>query len=576
MTGSAAALAKRETGIIGLDRMTGGGLPAAGGALILGRPAAGKTVLTLQLVAMALARGQAAIFVSFEESREQLLRNAAAFDWGRQLNDDANFALIDARPGAGAQIAGEFDLEGLLAAVGHCVERTGAEWVIFDGIDQLLRRHRDPLLAADQVHLLSSWCEERGLTLLLTGKLDHSELAPRHLDGVEFLLSTVLVLSTRLVASRLARRFRIAKYRGSAHTTDEVPMLIDAAGVHFPYSDETDPAPSSPAPVERISTGVDRLDEVLGGGLYRGSTTLISGKPGTAKTTLCGSFAAAAAARGEKVLFLSFDELQAPVTRNLATVGVDLNAPIRDGLVSFHAREAWSSLLEEHYFAIRRAVDQERPHCVVVDPASALFKVPGGEAAKVTVERLLSAFRKRGITTILTSLGSQDDPVSEATLSHASTLADTWLVLGFNVTAGERNRSISVVKSRGSSHSNQVRELMLSGDGIDLADVYEYGSEVLMGTARLQKQNEETFAGRLKALADAQRKRELEHQIQLSEAEAERLRLELAAQEQERATREAISDRYQLEVLQRRHSATLRSDRSSTGADPKTQRKSQK
>jgi circadian clock protein KaiC len=351
-------LTKRPTGIRGLDRMTQGGLPAAGGTLVLGRPASGKTVLTLQIIARALSRDEAAVFVSFEESRAQVLRDAAAFSWGLRLIDNPGFELIDARPSVGAQVSGDFDLGGLLAAIGHCVELTKAQWLIFDGIDQLLRRHQDPLVAVDHVHLVSDWCEERGLTLLLTGKLDQHALAPKHLEGVEFLLPSVIVLSTTLVENRLARRFRIAKYRGSDHSADEVPLLIDGDGVHFPYSDDDgDAAPAGHASNERLATGIARLDEILGGGLHRGSTTLISGQPGTAKTTLCGGFAAAAAARGERVLYLSFDELQAPVTRNLASVGIDLGAALDAGLLRFIAREAWSSLIETHYHALIRAIE---------------------------------------------------------------------------------------------------------------------------------------------------------------------------------------------------------------------------
>lgn len=560
MTQTVETLKKRKTGIAGLDAMTAGGLPAAGGTLVLGRPAAGKTVLVLQLIAQAIERGEGAVFVSFEESKRQVLRDAAPFSWGRYLENAKRFELIDARPTAGTQVSGDFDLQGLVAAIGLCVERTGANWLVFDGIDQLLRRHQDPLAAIDQVHALSNWSEKRELTLVMTGKLGQDHLAPRHLEGVEFLLPTVLILSTRLVASRLSRRFRIAKYRGTAHAADEVPMLFDDGGVHFPYAEGGSPEPrlqSAPAPTERLSTGIARLDGVLGGGIYRGSTLLISGQPGTAKTTLSGSFAAAAAARGERVLFVSFDEQQAPVVRNLASVGIALEAPIRDGLIQFCAREAWSGLLEAHYHALEHSIRTFDPACLVIDPISALLKVTGGDGAQVAIERLLSTTRARGVTTVLTSLGTQADPTSEATLSHASTLADTWLVLGFNVNGGERNRSLSVVKSRGSRHSNQVRELILSSQGIDLADTYEFGTEVLMGTARMQKESEEAANQRLKAIEDTRRRRALEQQLLQNQAEAERLRLELKAFEEEQSTRERSAQQHAQEVQQRRNPQML-------------------
>jgi len=555
----AEGLAKRETGISGLDQMTQGGLPAAGGTLILGRPAAGKTVLALQILARALERGGGAIFVSFEESRRQVLRDAASFSWSHHLQDEQRFELIDARPTPGARVSGEFDLEGLLAAVGLCVERTGAHWLVFDGIDQLLRRQQDVLMAIDQIHDLSNWCEERNLSLILTGKLSENNLAPTHLEGIEFLLPSVFVLSTTLVSNRLSRRFRIAKFRGSAHTTDEVAILLDDDGVQFPYAVRPVKV-ATPAPSERIGLGIRRLDEVLGGGLFRGSTTLISGQPGTAKTTLSGSFAAAAAARGERTLFLSFDEQQAPVVRNLASVGIALREPIQAGLVHFHAREAWSGLIEEHYHALEQLLHSIQPDCLIIDPISALLKAAGADSAQVAIERMLSTTRARGITTLLTSLGTQTDPTSEATLSHASTLADTWLVLGFNVYGGERNRSLSVVKSRGSAHSDQVRELILAHHGIDLAEVYEYGTEVLMGTARMQKQSEEAINQRLKRLEDDQRQRGLEQRIEQAVAEAERLRLELQAHQEARSAREQSARHHEHEVMSRRNPAASRAE----------------
>lgn len=538
--------------------MTCGGLPAAGGTLVLGRPASGKTILTLQIIAHALARDEGAVFLSFEESRAQILRDAAAFSWGQALAEHPRFELIDARASGNAHVSGEFDLGGLLAGIEHCVQHRRAVWLIFDGIDQLLRRQQDPLAAIDQVHRVSDWCEEHGLTLLLTGKLDQDALAPKHLEGAEFLLPSVILLSTRLVASRLARRFRIAKYRGSPHTADEVPMLIDSDGVHFPYSEGGDASGPEHASQARLSTGIERLDEVLGGGLYRGSTTLISGLPGTAKTTLCGSFAAAAAARGERVLFLSFDELQALVIRNLASVGIELGAAIEAGLLRFVAREAWHSLIEAHYHALVHALEAFAPACLIIDPVSALFKAAGPDDAQVAIERLLSKTRANSITTLLTSLNSQGDPGSEATLSHASTLADTWLTLGFNVVGGERNRSLSVVKSRGSAHSNQVRELILADSGLDLAAVYEYGTEVLMGTARLQKENEEALNRRLQALEDTQRKQDLERRIETAEAEAARLRIELQAQQEEQQARAAMTTRQQQEVIRQRQATASR------------------
>jgi circadian clock protein KaiC len=509
-------LVKRETGIPGLDTVTRGGLPAAGATLVMGSPGAGKTVMCLQLLAAALQRGEAGIFVSFEESTDQIRRDAASFNWADVLSGTERLAFVDARPPADADASGAFDLEGLTAALGHQAEQLGAAWIVLDGIDRLLRLQPNPHVAVDQVARLSEWCERRGIGLLLTGKIpDAGHAQPAYLEGLEFMLSTVLVLSAELVGRRLNRRFRIAKYRGTAHTTDELALLMDDDGLHLPYEDAPGGSPAS-ASTKRAGTGTERLDRLLAGGVYRGSTTLISGQPGTSKTTLAVSFALAAARRGERVLYLSFDELADRIVRNVASVGMDLAPHIESGNLWITARDAWRWLIEEHYIEIQRMLDRHQPELLVIDPVSALLKVSNAETAYTTTERILATTRARGITTVMTSLTENDEPAAESTLSHTSTLADTWLTLDYNVYAGERNRALSIVKSRGTAHSNQVRELLLSEAGIQLADVYEYGTDFLMGTARLRKENEEQARSRHQQIERDNRRRELQREIEMA------------------------------------------------------------
>jgi len=554
-------LSKRATGITGLDEITGGGLPAAGATLAMGGPGAGKTVLALQIVARALERGEGGLFVSFEESAQQVARSAGSFAWGEWFNGCESLAVIDARPPEDLETAGSFDLEGLLAAIGGQVQGVGARWIVLDGIDRLMRLQPDPNTAIEQLARLNDWCEQRGLTLLLTGKRHAADsLQPLQLEGLEFMLATVFVLSAELVGRRLNRRFRIAKYRGTAHETDEVAMVMDATGLHLPYGD-TPAERAVEAANERISVGIGRLDEVLGGGVYRGSNTLISGVPGTAKTTLAMSFAVAAAERGERVLYLSFDELGDRIARNMASIGIDLQPHIDAARLHIVARDAWRFLVEEHYIEIHRLVERIHPDCVILDPVSALLKASSAEAAFLTSERLLGNLRARGITTLVTSLTEQAGPAAEATLSHASTLADTWITLEYRIHGGERNRALSVVKSRGTAHSNQVRELLLSTAGLDLADVYQYGSEVLMGTARLQKESEEAERSRRVDLERDQRRQDLERQaeqarLQMRQAEKEAQRLDeaLARERDAEAAQDAETQQHHSHVLRRRHS----------------------
>jgi circadian clock protein KaiC len=552
-------LVKRATGIHQLDTITQGGLPAGGATLVIGEPGCGKTILGLQILASALARGDGGVFMSFEESPEQILRNADAFLWGRQLRESSRCEIINGQSMKGAEFSGAFDIEGLLAVLDHCARRVDGAWIVLDGIDQLLRRQPDSQIAIDQIAQLNDWCIEQGYSLLLTGKhAGNDRPHPDHLTGIEFMLSTILVLSSGLVDKRLNRRFRIAKYRGTRHNPDELAMLIDDAGIHLPYA-EPFAAETVPAAGERVSMGIPRLDRVLAGGVYRGSITLISGQSGTSKTTLGAAFVEAAARRGERALLVSFDEFARQLVRNVATLGIELQPHIDSGLLRVVARVSWDALVEEHYMALLELIDEFQPDCLVLDPASALLKSSGAESAFLALERLLVMVRTRGITTVLTSLSESDDPFGESNLIHASTLADTWIVLRYQINGGERNRSLSVVKSRGTAHSNQVREMILSPQGVDLADIYPFGSEVLMGTARVQKESEEAAGRQRQAKERLRQQQRLELEIdktrtliQHGQAELERLQEELEAEHHDQTDVDRGADRHQNNILRRR------------------------
>lgn len=264
-------LVKRPTGIRDLDTATHGGLPAGSATLVIGEPGCGKTIIGLQILASALARGEGGVFMSFEESRDQLLRNVDTFRWGPQLRESSRCEILDGQSMRQAEFSGIFDIDGLLAVLDLCAKRVEGSWIVLDGIDQLLRRQPDSQTAIDQIAQLNDWCIENGYSLLLTGKhTGNDRPQPDHLNGIEFMLSTILVLSSTLVDKRLNRRFRIAKYRGTRHNLDELAMLIDDAGIHLPYA-EPFVAEAVPAAGERLGTGIERLDRILDGGVYRGS-----------------------------------------------------------------------------------------------------------------------------------------------------------------------------------------------------------------------------------------------------------------------------------------------------------------
>jgi len=526
---------KTPTGLPGLDTATRGGLPRIGTTLLSGRAGSGKTVLALQVAALAARQGRSSIVVSFEEPPEQLRRNTRSFPWGDALAMGDRVRLVDGRPQLSDHVAGAFDVEGLLAVLDALAAESAPAWIVLDGIDQLLALQPDEATAITEIRRIDEWSRERGLATLLTCKRTETGTSGRaYLDAIEFLLSTSITLSTTSSGRRLARHLRIVKYRGSPHATDDIPMIVDEGGVHLPL---TATFPPEVASVERVGSGIPHLDAILGGGIFRGSTLLISGAPGTSKSTLAASFALAAAERDETALFLSFDEPPSNIVRNVASVGIDLAPHIERGRVAVRFRAAWESSAEQHVIRIQQLLDEVKPALLVIDPVSALQKASHVDDAYLAIEYVLSLTRSRNITTLMTSLTNNDEPSSEATLSHTSTIADTWITLDYRVLGGERNRALSIVKSRGTAHSNQVRELLLGNEGIELASVYRYGSDVLMGTARVQAEDR-ARAQRVEADRDrARRRRDLEDRLAATEThrqeaarEAERLRSSLDAE----------------------------------------------
>lgn len=548
---------KRATGIEGLDAMTGGGLPAGRPCLLVGEPGSGKTLLALNILANGLARGEAGIFVAFEESADEVLANSAAFPWGLAGHAGERLALIDARPPDDVEASGGFDLQGLLAGLRAEAARSGARWVVLDGIDQLLELLPGTESAVGEMRRLMRGLADAGMTVLVTAKRAAEGGQPHYMAALEYLVPTVIQLGARVVEHRLNRKLRIAKYRGSGHATDEVTLVMAGDGLRLPLAGL--PGSTWQVFTERVGTGVERLDQLLGGGVHRGSSTLVSGAPGTSKTTLACAFVAAAAARGEKGLLVSFDESADQIERNVRSVGLDL-APLRAaGRLAIEARRSWSGLVEEHFMHLLALIDRERPDCLVIDPISALFKAGGSDQASLSIDYLIDAVKSRGVTTWLTSLADDEPAGGEGTVARVSTIADTWIVLGYQVNRGERNRTLSVVKSRGTRHSNQVRELVLDGHGPDLEDVFALGSEVLMGTARMQREAEEAALNeRERRDADA-RERDLgrrldQARLRLAELESEARRLEedLQASQQARAADARVEGEHRHRVLRSR------------------------
>lgn len=554
-----APIAKAKTGIAGFDEITRGGLPAQRTTLVVGGPGAGKTIFALQsLVNAAKELREPGIFVALEESTRQIIANAATFGWDLPALEREKLFFLDARLSPTTVKAGDFDISAMLAGLEAKAKEMKAKRIVFDGLDVLLTLLDDQTKERLEAYRLQEWLKKTGLTAVLTAKAaDSEQVHAERYSFMQFMVDAVVLLHHRLIERVSLRSLRVMKYRGSGFAEGEFPMVIAPTGIEVATFDQDEL--EFQASTERVSSGVPRLDTMLDGGYYRGSGILISGAPGTAKTTLAGAFSLAACKRGERVLFVSFDEAGSQITRNLRSVGIDLEPCRKKGLLEIYAIRTESLSSEEHLITLKRKIKDFGPKSMVIDPLSALGKAGGHIAAVHASLRLLDYARACGVTTLCTSL-VDDEATAETTSTQISTIADTWIHLAYIVSGGERNRTLTIVKSRGMKHSNQVRELILSSNGLTLADVYTAGGTVLVGTSRWeyeaqQRLDEEThraeIAHKRRAAVAAQARLQAQIAALQAELESHRMDADRLAEADDVASKRRVSERD--ELLRRRH-----------------------
>jgi circadian clock protein KaiC len=530
---------KAPTGIIGFDDISAGGLPGGRTTLLVGGPGSGKTIFALQfLVHGARDCKEPGLFVAFEETSKRIEANAESFGWKLgELRRKGKLLFMDAQPTPDLVQAGSFDFGGMLAALDVRVRELGARRIVFDSLDILLDLLPDAADKRREMHRLHEWLLARRLTGLITAKADSDEtlfIGQQPFRFLLFMVDCAVLLNHTVVQGVSQRNLRVQKYRGSGFDENESPFLIGAGGFEVAVARASGRADVR-VTNERLSSGVERLDTMLGGGYYRGANVLISGLPGTAKTTLGGAFAQAACQRGERTLFVSLDSDGAEVIRNLASVGIGLAPYVKSGRLRMISAHAITGSAETCLTRIRTFAKEHGARCLVVDPVSALSNAGNEQTAKDVAKRLLSGSKAEGTTLLCTSLFDEMTGQSEGgTALQVSTLADTWIHLNYLVQAGERNRGLSIIKSRGTSHSNQVRELILSDAGVTLADTYTAGGEVLMGTLRWQKERGERVAHEASEVAVKAKRVRLDADEADLEVRMKSLHTELAAKQVEK------------------------------------------
>jgi circadian clock protein KaiC len=500
------ALAKARTGIAGFDDVTYGGLPAGRPSLVCGAAGCGKTLFaTTFLVNGATLFDEPGVFMSFEERAEDLSANVASLGYDLDGLVAAGKIAVDHVKVERSEIeeTGEYDLEGLFIRLGYAVDTIGAKRVVLDTIETLFAGLSDAAVLRSELRRLFGWLKERGLTAIITGERGEGQLTRQGLE--EYVSDCVVLLDNRVEDQITTRRLRIVKYRGSAHGTNEYPFLIDEKGISVLPVTSADLGYAISNEV--ISTGIDSLDAMFGPqGLYRGSSVLISGSAGTGKTTISAHLIEAACQRRERCLAFVFEESGDQICRNALSVGLDLQRHVDSGLLRFEAARPSLYGLEMHLARMHRDIEQFQPHLVVIDPISAL-RGPEVEL-QATLLRMVDMLKARGITAIFTSLRT-DGAFGQSGDLGLSSLMDTWIRLQDIEANGERSRTLYVIKARGMSHSNQVREFQMSALGLRLVDAYIGPAGVLTGTARIVQEAQEQAESLRRRQESERRQREV-------------------------------------------------------------------
>jgi circadian clock protein KaiC len=552
-------LEKCRTGIKGLDEITKGGLPRGRPTLICGGAGSGKTLFAMEfLMRGAMDYGEPGVFMTFEETPEDLAKNFSSLGFDIQDMMSRGLIAMDHVKIERNEIeeTGEYDLEGLFIRLGSAIDSIGAKRVVLDTIEALFAGLSNAAIIRAELRRLFHWLKDRGMTAIVTGERGDKLLTRYGLE--EYVADCVIFLDFRIEEQISTRRLRIVKYRGSSHGSDEYPFLIDESGLSIlPI---TSLGLDYPVSSERISTGIPKLDTMLGEkGFYRGSTVLVSGTAGTGKTSLAATFAEAACRRGERCLYFAFEESPSQIIRNMSSIGMDLNRWVKKGLLKFHSARPSLYGLEMHLLTFHKVIKEFNPQVFIVDPISNLSAAGTQSEVKSILTRLLDYLKMKNISTFLTDLTHFTGSL-EHTSEEVSSLIDTWLLLRDIELKGERNRGLYILKSRGMAHSNQIQEFLLTNQGIGLIDIYTGSGEVLTGSARAaQDAGEKAFelASRREAdrrLREQERKRNaLETKIAALRAEfdVETEEVHLMAEEEQKRQDVQVEDRLEMAHLRK-------------------------
>jgi circadian clock protein KaiC len=524
---------KAPTGISGLDELTEGGLPKGRPTLVCGAAGCGKTMLGIEFLVRGAAEfGEPGVFMMFEENADELIANVRSLGFDLEKLTKEKKVLLDHVHVERSEIeeTGEYDLEGLFIRLGHAIDSIGAKRVVLDTLEALFAGLPNHAILRAELRRLFRWLKDRGVTAVITGERGENSLTRYGLE--EYVADCVILLDHRVSGQVSTRRLRVVKYRGSSHGTNEYPFFIGHKGLSIlPI---TSLQLDHKASRERVSSGIPQLDSMLtGGGFYKGSSILVTGAPGTGKSSFGAAFIDAACSRGERAMIFAFEESADQMIRNMRSINIRLEKWVKKGLLQIHASRPTLQGLEQHLVMMHDKIDDFGAEVVLVDPLTSLSPDHSDEIeARPTLIRLIDYLKLHGITAMFSSLtrNATAEMSPEESQAGISSLMDTWLLLRNQEANGERNRTVFVLKSRGMKHSNQVREFTLTDDGIKFLDAYLGGQQVLTGTARILQESREQAARKLRRQDQEQRIQRSAARVAAINARIEALREEAEAE----------------------------------------------
>ncbi|WP_163397535.1 circadian clock protein KaiC [Flavobacterium fluviatile] len=536
---------KSPTGIDGLDEITNGGFPKGRPTLICGGAGCGKTLLSMQFLIKGITEhNEPGVFMSFEEPSDDLTLNVKSLGFDiEKLKADKKLIVDHVRvERSEIEEAGEYDLDGLFIRLGHAIDSIKATRVVLDTIESLFGGLDNQAILRAELRRLFHWLKAKGVTAIVTGERGEATLTRQGLE--EYVSDCVIVLDHRVIDQVSTRRLRIVKYRGSTHGTNEYPFLIDADGISvLPITSlKLDNDVSS----DIISTGVPGLDEMFhSGGFYRGSNTLISGTAGTAKTTIASYFANEQCNKNEKTIYFAFEESPQQLIRNMKSIGVDLEKHIKKGTLQIHSSRPSLNGLELHLLTLRKLIKEFQPTTIIIDPISNLITVGSQDEVRSMLVRLIDMLKANNITVLFTSLNKRTDKFRpDLAEESVSSLVDIWITVRDMEGIGERNRGIFIVKARGMGHSNQVREFVITDQGMELLDVELGPKGILTGSERQSHRIEKKMSDMKHQNEIIRKDREIERKRKALEANIEALRNEFESAEEELNILKATEELY--------------------------------